>query len=55
MIFARHKFFKHKEENGKCLDKSQGGDLAICFTETVLMKIHRKAVYLILRYFNRCL
>lgn len=45
MVFVRYKLLKHREENEKCLDKTERGDLAIHSTETVLMKIHRKAVY----------
>lgn len=55
MVFARCKFLKQGEENEKCLDKTEGGDVAICFIKTILMKIHRKAINLILRDFNRYL
>lgn len=55
MVFARCKFLKHGEESEKCLDKTEGGDVAICFIKTILMKIHRKAIKLILRVFNRYL
>lgn len=54
-VFAICKFLKHGEENEKCLDTTEGGDVAICFIETILMKIHRKAINLILRDFNRYL
>lgn len=41
------------EENKKCLVEAEGRDLVIHFTQTVLMKIQRKTVYLTSRDFQQ--